>query len=72
MLSLAVAAVGCAAKFEVSLLNVSPEVCLPDNPVIVSATLTNTGGAKGDYVTELLVNGTIEQTQAFALEPEVS
>ena len=72
MLSLAVAAVGCAAKFEVSSLEVSQEVGLSGDTVTVSATLANIGGAKGDYVTELLVNGAMEQTQTFTLEPEAS
>jgi len=69
MLSLTVGAVGCAAKFEVSSLEVSPEVCLAGDTVMVSATLANTGNAVGDYVTELLVNDAMEETQTFTLEP---
>jgi len=69
MLSLAVGAVGCAAKFEVSSLQVLPEVCLAGDTVMVSATLANTGNAVGDYVTELLVNDAMEETQTFTLEP---
>ena len=69
MLSLAVAAVGCAAKFELSSLEVSQEVCLAGDTVMVSATLANTGNAVGDYVTELLVNDAMEETQTFTLEP---
>lgn len=72
MFSLAVAAVGCAAKFEVSSLDVSPEVCLPGDRVTVSATLANTGGAKGDYVAGLLVNDAMEPMQTFTLEPGAS
>ncbi len=68
-LSLAVGTVGCTAKFEMSSLEVSPEVCLPGDTVKVSATLANTGNAQGDYVAEFLVNGTVEQTQTFTLEP---
>jgi len=69
MLSLAVGAVGCAAKFELSSLDVSPEVCFPGDTVAVSATLANNGNAKGDYVAELLVNGATEQLQNYTLEP---
>lgn len=72
MLSLVVAAVGCAAEFEMSSLDVSPEVCLPGDTVVVSAILVNTGNAKGDYAAELLVNGAMEQTQTFTLEPRSS
>ena len=64
---------GCArAKFELSSLDISPEVCVLGDTVMVSATLANTGSAKGDYVAELLVNDVMEQTQTFALEPAAS
>jgi len=69
---LAIAATGCVARFEVSALDVSPEVCLAGDTVVVSATLGNVGRAKGDYVAELLVNGAIEQTQTLAIEPGAS
>lgn len=75
MLSLAVAAGGCAARFaefEVSSLDVSPEVCESGDKVTVSATLVNTGNARGDHVAELLVNGAVEQTQTFTVEPGAS
>ena len=38
------------ARFEVSSLDVSPEACLAGDAVVVSATLTNTGNAGGEYV----------------------
>ena len=69
MLSLAMGAVGCAANFEVSSLNISPDVCLPGDTVTVSAILANNGNAKGDYVAELLINGATEQLQNYTLEP---
>jgi hypothetical protein len=69
MLSFVIAAVGCAAKFELSSLEVSPKVCLPTNTVTVSAKLANHGNAKGDYVAKLLVNGATEQVQNYTLEP---
>jgi hypothetical protein len=72
MLSLAVGTVGCAAEFELSSLNVSPEVCLPNDTVTVSATIANNGNAKGDYVAELLVNGVTEHLQNYTLEPGAS
>lgn len=72
MLSLVVVAGGCGAKFQLSSLEVSPEVCLSGETVMVSATLDNTGNAKGDYAVELLVNGALEQTQTFTLEPGLS
>ncbi len=75
VLSLAVAPVGCAARFAefaVSSLDVSPEICLCGDPVVASATLVNSGNAKGDYVAELLVNGAVEQTQTFTVEPGAS
>lgn len=72
MLSLVVVVGGCGAKFELSSLEVSPEVCLSGETVMVSATLVNTGNAKGDYAVELLVDGALEQTQTFTLEPGLS
>lgn len=72
ILLLVVAAVGCGAKFELSSLEVSPEVCLAGEKVMVSATLVNTGSAQGDYAAKLLVDGAIEQTQTFTLEPQSS
>lgn len=69
MLSLVVVAGGCGAKFQLSSLEVSPEVCCAGDTVTVSATLDNTGGAEGDYAAELLVDGAIEQMQNCTLEP---
>lgn len=72
MVSLATVVTGCAAKFEVSSLEVSPEVCLPGDTVMVSATLANAGNAKGEYAAELLVNGAMEDRQTLTLEPGLS
>ena len=69
MLFLAIGAVGCAAEFELSSLDVSPEICFPGDSVAISATLANNGNAKGDYVAELLVNGVTEHLQNYTLEP---
>ena len=69
MLFLAVGMVGCAPKFELSSLEVSPEVCFPGDSVAVSATLANSGNVKGDYVAELLINGVKEHLQNYTLEP---
>jgi hypothetical protein len=72
MLSLIAAASGCGAKFELSSLEVSPEVCLAGEMVTVSATLTYSGDVVGDYEAELLVDGIIEQTQTLTVEPASS
>lgn len=72
LLWLAIVATGCAAKFEVSSLDVSPGACLPGDTVTVSATVGNVGRAEGDYVAQLLVNGAAEQTQTLALGPGAS
>jgi len=72
VLSLAMGAVGCGAKFVVSSLDASPEACLAGDAVVVSATLTNAGNTEGEYVAELSVNGVTEQSETLALGPKSS
>jgi len=78
IISLSILTAGCAAKlelsslFKLSPLEVSPAICLPGDTVTVSTTLSNIGNAAGDYVAELLINGTLEKTQTFTLEPGAS
>lgn len=72
MLSLIVVTGGCGAKFELSSLEVSPEVCLTGETVTVSATLTYSGSVEGEYEAELLVDEVTEQTQTLTVEPESS
>ena len=72
VLSLAVGAVGCGAKFVLSSIDVSPEACLTGDAVVVSATLTNGGNAEGEYVAELSVNGVTEQNETLTLGPKSS
>jgi hypothetical protein len=72
ILSLIVAAGGCGPKFELSSLEVSPEVCLAGETVTVSATLNYSGGAQSEYTAELLLDGTVERTQTLTVEPESS
>jgi len=67
MLSLAVGAVGCGAKFVLSSLEVSPEACLTGDKVVVSATLTNPSNTEGEYVVEFSVNGVMEQSEIITL-----
>lgn len=72
MLSLAMGAVGCGAKFVVSSLDASPGACLAGDAVVVSATLTNAGNTEGVYVADLSVNGVTEQSKTLALYPKSS
>jgi hypothetical protein len=72
ILSLIVAAGGCGPKFELSSLEVSPEVCLAGETVTVSATLNYSGGAQSEYTAELLLDDTVERTQTLTAEPESS
>ena len=72
MLSLVVVAGGCGSKFQLTALEVSPEVCLSGDTVTILATLDFTGDVKSDYVAELLVDGAVEQTQTFTFEPQSS
>jgi hypothetical protein len=72
MLSFIVAAGGCGPKFELSSLEVSPEVCLAGETVTVSATLNYSGDAQSEYTAELLLDDTVERTQTLTVEPESS
>ena len=54
MLLMSLMVVGCGAKFELSSLDISPEVYVPGDTVMVSATLANTGGAKALTLQQLV------------------
>jgi hypothetical protein len=60
---------GCGSKFQISALEVSPEVCLSGETVTVSANVVYSGETAGDYDAELKVDGTVERTQTFSFEP---
>jgi hypothetical protein len=60
---------GCGSKFQLSALEVSPEVCLSGETVTVSANVVYSGDTAGDYEAELKVDGTVERTQTFSFEP---
>ena len=69
ILSLALAVGGCGSKFQLSALEVSPEVCYRGENVTVSATVTYSGDVRADYEAELKVDGNLEHTAIFSFEP---
>jgi hypothetical protein len=63
---------GCGSKFQLTALEVSPEVSLAGDTVTISATVVYSGDTSGDYEAELKVDGIVEQTQTFSFEPASS
>jgi hypothetical protein len=53
-------------------LKLNMEVANPGEEVVVTALLSNTGGSKGDYVAEMKINGTAEQSEKLILPPGVN
>ena len=69
MLSLVVAVGGCGSKFQLTALEISPEVCYRGETVTVSTTVTYSGDVTADYEAELKVDGDVERTETFSFEP---
>ena len=53
-------------------LKLNMEVANPGEEVVVTALLSNTGGSQGDYVAELKLNGTVDQSEKLKLPPGVN
>lgn len=70
ILALALPLTGCGARFKLSVMELSKDVCLVDEEITVTVDLANTGGEAGEYFTELMVDGVIEQTYVAALAPD--
>lgn len=72
MLPLVLVVGGCGAGFQLSSLEISPQVGLAGETVTVLATLSYSGDVRGDYEAELSVDGVVEQRQTFSAEPQSS
>jgi len=59
------------ASFEVSDLTVNPAQANPLEEVVITATVTNAGGAQGTYVAELKINGVTEKTDKLTMAPGI-
>ncbi|MCX6006488.1 MAG: hypothetical protein NTZ34_04405 [Chloroflexi bacterium] len=57
------------ASFKLSDLKINMETANPGEEVIITAQVTNTGGSKGTFVTELIINGVAEKSDKAAIEP---
>jgi len=55
------------AKFEASDLTISPARVPPNQQIIISLNVTNTGGISGDYVVELKVDGIVKSSKQVTL-----
>ena len=60
------------AEFEVSNLSISPDQVKPEEPVTVSAKVTNVGGQEGSYEVEFKVRGVLEDTESVTLSSDES
>jgi uncharacterized membrane protein len=57
---------------KVSDLKLNMEVANPGEEVVITALLSNTGGSQGDYIAELKINDTAEQSEKLKLPPGVN
>ena len=57
------------ASFSISSLSVNPSQVAPGEEAIVTVTVTNTGGSKGDYDVVLFLDGTSKDQKGLSLEP---
>ncbi|MFP4655362.1 MAG: S-layer protein domain-containing protein [Methanohalobium sp.] len=55
------------ARFSISDLAISPSEVKAGNAVTIAVTATNTGNMEGDYTVELMVNGTMEDSEQITL-----
>ena len=53
-------------------LKLNMEVANPGEEIVVTALLSNTGGSQGDYIAELKINDTAEQSEKLKLPPGVN
>ena len=70
--TLTVTTVVSPAEFEVSNLSISPDQVKPEEPVTVSAKVTNVGGQEGSYEVEFKVRGVLEDTESVTLSSDES
>ncbi|ADI73449.1 S-layer-related duplication domain protein [Methanohalobium evestigatum Z-7303] len=56
------------AQFSISDLNISPSEVEAGNPVSITVNATNIGNMGGDYTIELMVNGTMEDSEQINLD----
>ena len=56
------------AKFEVTLLSVTPQEIKSGEPVTIKATISNTGGSSGIYTANLMVDGDIIETREIPID----
>jgi hypothetical protein len=57
------------ASFKLSDLHINMEVANPGEEVIITASVANTGGSKGAYITELTINGVAVQSDKTVIPP---
>ena len=57
------------ASFNLSDLKINMETANPGEEIIITAEVTNTGGSKGTFVTELTINGVAENSDKTVIEP---
>ncbi len=56
------------AKFEVTLLSVTPQEIRSGEPVTIEATISNTGGSSGIYTANLMVDGDIIEAREIPID----
>ncbi|MBI4267848.1 MAG: hypothetical protein HY662_03580 [Chloroflexi bacterium] len=57
------------AKLQVTSINIAPIVVWLGEKIAVTASVSNVGGTKGSYSLALKVNGAIQETRDFTVEP---
>jgi len=60
------------AAFKISDLNINMDQANPGDEVVITARISNAGGSQGNYIAELKINGTTEQSEKLTMPPGVN